>query len=616
MAKLRADTALLKIESEKAARATKEQRIEAEKIDAQYKKNTESIRNHDRQMSGSTTLVGEYERGFTGAFKNMCTSILAMSGLVAGAIGAFKMLNSAIQENEGLSEFLERKVGGLSSSFDVLKGKVLGFFESLLTSNDEKSIKWGNGLRHVLGVLTTGFSELIPGVRKLGDEMNDAAKANEEIIKKQQELQDLEGERILQRSIANKALAEAKLAVNDLNVTEAEKAKGLRDALKIENEILQEEIEHQKKVIENQKAINELKKTAGLYDKGREGLALAREEAKLNDLQTESFVRQRKAESTANRQESLELKKKLDDDLMSWRVYFDEKGRLISEQVRDVEFFGSEQMLTGKGAQVTGAKSDIRKDNEVGFQKWRLNESKKYANLIKQAEIQSAEEAAEQKKEINAAYLSAVGGLLNSYSSLLESNKQKELSSAGDNAKKREAIEREYRKKQQQAAYLQAIINAAQGITAIWARWAWNPIVAGILTGIEAAATGIQLKVIASQKFAKGGLLVGRSHEQGGIPIRVNGQPGYEAEGGEAIINKRSTAKYRNLLSKINQEGGGKKFAMGGLLPEQSNAVGFDLNLMSNLIANQINSIQVINNVGEFNKANGLYAKINTRQKV
>jgi hypothetical protein len=55
---------------------------------------------------------------------------------------------------------------------------------------------------------------------------------------------------------------------------------------------------------------------------------------------------------------------------------------------------------------------------------------------------------------------------------------------------------------------------------------------------------------------------------------------------------------------------------MGGLLPEQSNAVGFDLNLMSNLIANQINSIQVINNVGEFNKANGLYAKINTRQKV
>lgn len=38
-----------------------------------------------------------------------------------------------------------------------------------------------------------------------------------------------------------------------------------------------------------------------------------------------------------------------------------------------------------------------------------------------------------------------------------------------------------------------------------------------------------------------------------------------EAEGGEAIINKESTAMFRNELSAINQAGGGVKFADGGL---------------------------------------------------
>lgn len=50
-----------------------------------------------------------------------------------------------------------------------------------------------------------------------------------------------------------------------------------------------------------------------------------------------------------------------------------------------------------------------------------------------------------------------------------------------------------------------------------------------------------------------GGLLVGASHRDGGIPI--------EAEGGEYIINKRSTAKYLPLLESINT-----KFQEGGLV--------------------------------------------------
>lgn len=64
---------------------------------------------------------------------------------------------------------------------------------------------------------------------------------------------------------------------------------------------------------------------------------------------------------------------------------------------------------------------------------------------------------------------------------------------------------------------------------------------------------------------ATGGVLRGRSHKQGGIPFTVAGQGGFEAEGGEAIINKRSTALFRKELSAINAAGGGVRFAAGGI---------------------------------------------------
>jgi DNA polymerase III sliding clamp (beta) subunit (PCNA family) len=55
----------------------------------------------------------------------------------------------------------------------------------------------------------------------------------------------------------------------------------------------------------------------------------------------------------------------------------------------------------------------------------------------------------------------------------------------------------------------------------------------------------------------KGGLFVGKSHDEGGIPAIVTdtGTP-IEVEGGEAIINKEATAKHWKELSKINQSAG------------------------------------------------------------
>jgi len=81
------------------------------------------------------------------------------------------------------------------------------------------------------------------------------------------------------------------------------------------------------------------------------------------------------------------------------------------------------------------------------------------------------------------------------------------------------------------------------------------------------------------EEFANGGLVHGKSHAQGGEKFAVGGRV-VELEGGEAVINKRSTAMFRGQLSAMNAAGGGVKFADGGLLnqpsftQQQFNAVG------------------------------------------
>lgn len=64
--------------------------------------------------------------------------------------------------------------------------------------------------------------------------------------------------------------------------------------------------------------------------------------------------------------------------------------------------------------------------------------------------------------------------------------------------------------------------------------------------------------------FANGGMVYGNSHTNGGEKFAVGGRV-VELEGGEAVINKRSTAMFRSQLSAMNAAGGGTKFADGGI---------------------------------------------------
>ena len=104
-----------------------------------------------------------------------------------------------------------------------------------------------------------------------------------------------------------------------------------------------------------------------------------------------------------------------------------------------------------------------------------------------------------------------------------------------------------------------------------------------ILSGALATASyGAELSAIGQRqfypkKFAEGGVVNGPSHSQGGVPFSVQGQNGYEMEGGEYVINKRATSMHRDLIERINKSGmtrpqaGRVKFAQGGLVSSPIN---------------------------------------------
>lgn len=96
-------------------------------------------------------------------------------------------------------------------------------------------------------------------------------------------------------------------------------------------------------------------------------------------------------------------------------------------------------------------------------------------------------------------------------------------------------------------------------------------IVTPMINNLIGVGGGGSSQVETQGTFAKGGLtnggmFQGASHANGGVKFAVGGRI-MEAEGGEAIINKRSTARFRPILSAINSyNGNGVKFADGGLI--------------------------------------------------
>ena len=106
---------------------------------------------------------------------------------------------------------------------------------------------------------------------------------------------------------------------------------------------------------------------------------------------------------------------------------------------------------------------------------------------------------------------------------------------------------------------VQAIVDTAQAVVS---NLEIPPlaIAVGILGAVQVGLIAQQLAYAQSLagggriRMGAGGMVVGPSHEMGGISLAG----GYNLEGGESVINRQSSLNYAGLLSQINQSGGGQ----------------------------------------------------------
>jgi len=130
---------------------------------------------------------------------------------------------------------------------------------------------------------------------------------------------------------------------------------------------------------------------------------------------------------------------------------------------------------------------------------------------------------------------------------------------------KRKQLEKQAAITSLRISFAQSLANTAEAITKALAG---GPVVGVIAAGIIAVLSGAQTALIGSQiaqinslqrggmiRKAQGGTVIGPSHEYGGVKFQGGG---IELEGGEAVINRRSSIQYGGLLNQINQVGGGK----------------------------------------------------------
>ena len=115
--------------------------------------------------------------------------------------------------------------------------------------------------------------------------------------------------------------------------------------------------------------------------------------------------------------------------------------------------------------------------------------------------------------------------------------------------RKQDDLEKKRKKQQYHRDMIQAIVNGAMAVTmAAVNKW---PIPAIPMMALAASTTAAQIAIMAANKpYAKGGLLEGPSHSQGGIPV---GNTGIEVEGKEYVIRKSSTAPNIEILDYINK---------------------------------------------------------------
>ena len=266
--------------------------------------------------------------------------------------------------------------------------------------------------------------------------------------------------------------------------------------------------------------------------------------------ESDKVIKQTKKDLTELQDISSEL---IDKSLKGWEDLVKKEKDINEFTIKLKKLFDVPEGLQG---------GDFYKEQEKGlneFNKNRIEQDQKAEDTRLAARRQSWETIIAGEQAVFDILAYNADAQLNQELANLDKWTQAQLKAAGDDEKKKQKIleiseaeklkiEKKYRKEQQNISVAQTVINGAQAIVKTFAEYGYTP-PGWVAAGLMAALTALQVGVIKSQKFAKGGW-TGKGGQVDETGQRMAGIVHEE----EFVTRKGPAAKYRELLEAINRD--------------------------------------------------------------
>lgn len=513
--------------------------------------------------------------------------------LIATGIGAIVVvlgsLVAMLANTQSGTDKVSQVMAALGAAFNVIIDRVSQFGGALV--------------KFFSGDFAGGFEDMKASLSGIGEEMQREASEAFDLEKALQAVEDREISLIQTQAKRRAEIERLRLASKDFDKSAQERAQLLQESIEIEKSILNDELS----IARERARISEAQVNQGesTRDEIRKNQEL---QAKVTDLETASLKRLRSIEAEkqgilkqgrglekAHRAER-EAERKADANLT-------EKER--AEQLKKDASFEELKRQAIAEAEIRNAEDEEARDllklerefekKELAIEKLMLDaeQEKELKLLLKQEEldaIAALEVQAADAKAVRDKATAAAQNKIDIAANKLKLDGLQALFEAESDIGKALLIAKQIQAVKEAGIALSAftkdaalkasgaVVDGAAGTvkSAAAAPFPANiPLIAGFIAsigGLFGVIKNATTKGKSGSTFARGGLLSGASHANGGIPT-----PYGELEGGEAVINKRSTALFRPILSQLNEAGGGVKFASGGILDAASTGAPNDL---------------------------------------
>lgn len=398
---------------------------------------------------------------------------------------------------------------------------------------------------------------------KIRSENNQAAKDAQDAAKKQEEIAENSARRT----------AEIKDKIGQLQIDDEKlrNIQALKDANRRAEATLRAEIERYEAT----------KKIRKLTEQEERALAALREELtqtaaanRMVEAQMEfaylKFMEEQMEEQARKRAEEFarRTKDEFNQTLTSLEDYFNEEETLILQNAAKTEETEIETQRKLRDLRIKDLEARIIAFKDYGVSVTELE--KQLAELRLGIARDEAKKRLKIDTELFEGVMRTASSITTAIGAMQEARMAQELEAAGENAAKREEIEKKYFEKNKQVQIAETIIDTLTSAVAAYKALAGIPVVGPALGAIAAAAalvtgyarvaeiraTTFQSSgtsgstVSTGSKFAGGGLLTGPSHQQGGMKTMLG-----ELEGGEFVVNRIATQAFMPLLEEINSMG-------------------------------------------------------------